>query len=69
MQVDATEQDSEVSADPDGIEVGDVHADGLIQGLLLLSVVAPPTAIPDATQFSVVAHDTDESDKTDGWSS
>jgi hypothetical protein len=51
------------------MEFGDVHDGGSIQGLLLLSVVAPPTAIPAATQFSVVAHETDESDKTEGWSS
>lgn len=69
IQVVSTGQESEFSVDPEGIELGDVHEAGLIQGLLLLSVVAPPIAIPDATQFSVVAQETDESDKTDGWSS
>jgi hypothetical protein len=69
IQVVSTGQEIAVSSDPEGIELVGVHAGGLIQGLLLLRVVGPPTAIPEATQFSVVAHEIDESDKTDGWSS
>lgn len=69
MQVVSTGQEIAVNSEPEGIDVGGVHTGGLIQGLLLLSVVGPPTANPEATQFSVVAHEIDESDRTDGWSS
>jgi hypothetical protein len=69
MQVVSTGHEIEISIEPDGIDVGGVHAGGLIQGLLLLSVVAPPTAIPETTQFSVVAQETEDRDRTDGWSS
>jgi hypothetical protein len=66
MQVVSTGQEIEVSLEPEGIAAGAVHAGGLIQGLLLLSVVAPSAAIPTATQFWVVAQETDENDKSDG---
>ena len=66
MQVVSTGQEMAVRVEPDGIDVGEVQAGGLIQGLLLLSVVAPPVAIPATTQFSVVAHEIDESDSTGG---
>jgi hypothetical protein len=66
MQVVSTGQEIAISAEPAGIVFGGDHGDGIIHGLLLLRVVAPPTAIPETTQFSAVAHETDESDKTDG---
>jgi len=57
----------EFSSAPNGIEVGAVHAGGLIQGLLLLRVVAtPPDETPEATQFVVVAQEMDVSEDTDG---
>jgi hypothetical protein len=69
MHVVSTGHEIELSVEPNGMELGGVHEGGLIQGLLLLSVVAPPALIPPATQFSVVAQETDASESTEGWSS
>jgi hypothetical protein len=67
MQEVSIGHESESSSAPNGIEVGAVHAGGLIQGLLLLRVVAtPPSETPEATQFVVLAQEMEVSDETDG---
>ncbi|HEY1650316.1 MAG TPA: hypothetical protein VGG09_00400 [Acidimicrobiales bacterium] len=67
IQVAVFGQESEFTAAPNGIVVGGFQAGGLIQGLLLLRAVAiPPNESPEATQFIVLAQETEVSEETDG---